>query len=153
MATYGVDLRNGLAHNGFIGFTGWTPTLGQGQPKYGNGDTFGVVQFNGQSQNDDRLSKQFRKMGPAIKILKTIFNAQIGNVAGVNTGPISYKRVLATNADVRPAAGLVETITQAGRGTTNADVLAFRGMINRLTAPATYPKDLSGNGGGGKVKF
>jgi len=153
MATYGVDLRNGLARNGSIPFTGWTPILTVGQPVFATGQGNGVVQFNGQSQNDDRLSKQFRKLGPAIKILKTIFNAQIGNVVGVNTGPISYKRVLATNADVRPAAGLVETITQAGRGTTTADIAAFRGMISRAVAPTTYPKDVSGNGGGGKVKF
>lgn len=153
MAVYGTDLRTGVARNRQVNFTGWTPTLGSGQPAYGNGTAAGYAQFNGQSQSDDKIAKQFRKLGPAIKVLKTIFSAQIGNVAGVNTGPIAYKRVLGTNGSVPRAAGLVETITQAGRGTTAADIAAFRGMITRVTAPASYPKDVSGNGGGGKVKF
>lgn len=153
MAVYGTDLRNGLARNSQVNFTGWTPTLGSGQPAYGNGTAAGYAQFNGQSQNDDRIAKQFRKSGMGLKILKTFFSQQIGNAAGVASGAITYKRVLGTNGDVPRASGLVETVTQATRNTTTNDMLAFRGMINRLTAPASYPKDVSGNGGGGKVKF
>jgi len=153
MAVYGVDLRTGNAHNGLVGFSGWSPTLGLGQPIYGGGNTNGGIGFNGQSQSDHRIAQAFRKSGYAIKLFKTVFSNQIGNVAGTGSGQITYKRVLATNGDVPRSANLVETFLQPNRATTANDVNAFRGIINRVTAPATYPKDLSGAGGGGKVRY
>ena len=156
MALYGVDIRTGNAHNNEIGFTGWTPTLGRGatQPQYGSGTTAGSVQMNGQSQNDDRIAKQFRKSGMGNKILRQVFNQLIGVAVGGNTGAtLGYKQVRGQTGDNYTSLRQIDNLTFATRTLTAADQAAFRGMVTRLTAPAVYAADVSRNGGGGKVKF
>ena len=154
MATYGVD-RNGTPRNGFIFGTGWTPTIGPNQttPSFGGGDTHIFVQFNGQSQNDDRIAKQFRKVGPAIKMLRTLFLNQIGNPVGSASGTATYKQVRGQTGDTYSSLRFIDNVGQASRTTTTGDISALRGIISRATAPAVYPVDLSRNGGGGKVRY
>jgi len=154
MAVYGVDVRTGAARNGSIPFTGWSPILVVGQPVFASGQGNGVVQFNGQSQNDDRVAKQFRKMGPANKILKTMLSNLIGGTVGaVGTGTTTYKQVKGQSGDSYTSNRAIEVVGLTNRTSTTDDQAAFRGMINRLTAPATYAVDLSGAGGGGKVRY
>lgn len=154
MASYGVDIRTGVARNGVIPFTGWTPSLGIGSPKYGSGDAAGQIAFNGQTQDDDRISKVFRKSGLPKKALKQLFIQLIGGTAGTTgTGTTSYKQVKGQTGDNYTSNRPIEITQIVNRTTTAADSLALEGMLSRLTAPATYPRDVSGNGGGGKVKF
>ena len=140
MALYGVDFRTGIQRNGQISFTGWTPTLGSGTtpPQYGSGTTTGSVQFNGQTQNDDRLSKQFRKLGPALKALRYGLFNQIGNAVGTNLGQTQYRQVKGTNGDTPRSNNLVEVITVLGRNSTAADIAALRGLFTRITAPGSF---------------
>jgi hypothetical protein len=39
------------------------------------------------------------------------------------------------------------------RNTTAADVTQITALLDRTTYPASYPVDLSGNGGGGKLAY
>lgn len=155
MAVYGVDIRTGLARNGVIPFTGWTPSLGIGSPKYGSGDAAGQIQFNGQTQNDDRLAKQFRKVGLTNKVLRQMLINYIGGAVGVpGTGAGNqYKWVLGTTGDNYRSLRQIEITNVTNRTMNAADQAALRGMFSRTVFPATYPRDVSGNGGGGKVKF
>lgn len=151
MAVYGTDLRTGIARNGAVSFTGWTVTLGLGQPQLGGGATGGQVLSNGQTQDDDRMAKIFRKSGLAKKMLKALFLQVLGAAPGA-VGNVTYKQVQGTTGDAYRSLRQIET-TSINRSSTAADVLALEGMVSRLTAPASYPRDVSGNGGGGKVKF
>lgn len=157
MTAYGVDIRSGNPRGGEIAFTGWTPTLGRGatQPQYGGGTTTGSAQFNGQTQNDDRISKAFRKVGASLKIHKQVFNTLIGQVVGTTTPTFTYKWVRGTSGDNYKSLRQIDDfgIVYPPRVTTVNDQNVFRAMFQRSVAPTTYAKDVGGNGGGGKVRF
>lgn len=75
-----------------------------------------------------------------------------------NKGSTSYKRVQGTvdpgNPVVQGGAITIEDVTQvASEATvTSADVAAIDDIVNFDSQPASYPVDLSGNGGGDKLK-
>jgi len=156
MAVYGVNLATGANRGGFISGTGWTPTIGPNQstPSFGGGSTAIFVQFNGQTQNDDRVAKQFRKSGPALKFARAVFASLLG-VAGGNAPIVQYARVRGQTGDSYTSLRAIDVVTVPGSGRAkNAnDTAAFVGMLNRSVAPAGYARDLSGAGGGGKVRY
>ena len=47
----------------------------------------------------------------------------------------------------------IETINVVNRPTIANDLAAFQALLTRATGPATYPPDLAGNGGGGKIAW
>jgi hypothetical protein len=143
MATYGPN-------NGFVPFTGFSPTLG--------GDaivpvTSGSVQFNGMSQNDDGLSKILFDRGnrPIRRLLLTL----LGSVVGSNATE-TYPRVQANQLMNQPLQGgglvTIETATQINRNTTAADLSNVVNALSRSPI-TTFPTELSGTSGGGKLGY
>jgi hypothetical protein len=45
----------------------------------------------------------------------------------------------------------IETINIVNRNTNANDLLAWQSLVSRVVQPSTYPPDISGNGGGGKL--
>jgi len=131
-----------------IPFTGYSNTLGSGdanQPA-----TVGYVYKNGINQSDDAMAKLLQAGGSA-KVLRALWRALTGATAGGTA--------TATKAQVQHVQGApggvvpIETINLVNRVTTAADRTAILGLLDRVVYPSTYPADLSGNGGGGKVTY
>ena len=141
MATYGS--YPGAA----IPFTGWSPTLGAGGANIGSAT--GTAQFNGITQADDRDVKGLRTAGG--RRLRRLLRVLVGNSPG---GTATENRVRIKHVTGAPGGlQLVETVPVINRVTTAADVTAIDALLDRVTIPATYPPDLSGNGGAGKQKY
>jgi hypothetical protein len=147
MSVYGVNTSTGVARGGQIEFTGWSPTLSIGDANAGSAS--GAVQFNGQTQHDYRLSYiLLRRSNRALKEL-------LSNLIGAESASINQVvnvRVQATNA---VAGGLVpiENETIIYRDTTDDDIDMLVNLVIRTCKPSSYPPDLSGNGGGGKLRY
>lgn len=81
---------------------------------------------------------------------QALFNALIGAATG-GTATATHKRIAAaSDLSVGGSGGTrrIETVTDINRTTTAADVTMLKEMVYGVkTRPATYPKDLSGNGG------
>jgi hypothetical protein len=139
MGTYG------LAPPGGVTFTGYTSTLGTGAA---NQDaTNGQVYFNGFTQGDERIAKMLRNGGMTLvlrRLLQTLTGAAPGATATQTKKQVKWDQ--GSPGGVIP----IETVTLINRATTAADVTALNSLFFRLPFPATYPADLSGNGGGGK---
>lgn len=143
MATYGLG-----ATVGQVPFTGYTNTLG---PTVANsGSATGYVQNNGVFQGDDMIAKQIRNQGGAAAA-KAIWYALLGAATGgtANATKKQVQHVTGAPGGLIP----IETITLVNRTTTAADLTAFQALMNRTPTPASYPADLSGNGGGGHVAY
>lgn len=140
MATYGFVPPGGLT------FTGYTNTLGTGQAT--QDAVAGQVYYNGLSQGDDKIAKMLRNGGQSL-VLRRVMTTLLGAVAGT-TATQTKKQV----QHVQGAPGgvvPVETVNLINRATTAADITAFNALLFRDVAPASYPADLSGNGGGNKL--
>lgn len=142
MATYG------LGGTGLISFSGYTNTLGTGQANQAG--TSGAVMFNGVQQGDDRLAKMLRNGGMTGATTQLLY-ILLGAAPGSNATK--------TKAQVQGQTGapgglqVIETVSLVNRNTTAADLAAFQALLRRNPAPASYPADLSGNGGGGRQQF
>jgi hypothetical protein len=147
MSVYGVNLATGNASNGQIPFTGWSPTLGVGPAN--TGATSGAVWYNGQTQNDYFIMSNVSRMSNRgfAALIKALTGAAPGAAALAQ-----YRRVMAanpTNTGLVP----IETIQPVNRNTTSGDQTMALALWNRTVNPTTYPPDLSGAGGGGKLSF
>lgn len=140
MATYGIGTP------GVVPFTGWTNTLAPGTANAGG--TSGNVSFNGNTQMDDKLAKAFRNGGGSY-VLKAVWLALTGAATG-GTVTATSKRVLGTTGDMMGGPRPIETVTWVNRVSGANDLTALQALLNRNVFPASYPPDLSGNGGGGK---
>ena len=142
MATYGFPVP------GQVGFTGYTNTLSAGRAT--EAATSGYAYFNGLSQGDGRIAMMLRNGGMG-RNFKTIWAALTGAAPGAGAA--------ATRSQIRweqgSPGGLVpiEVIQVTNRVTNASDVTAFQALIARVPFPPSYPADLSGNGGGGKVQY
>ena len=140
MATYGLESTPGQ-----VPFTGYSNTLGSGQANLGA--TAGYVQFNGTQQGDDRLAKMFRN-GAMTSAVTQLMYALLGAAPGSNATKTQTRVQGQTGAP--GGLQIIETVTLVNRNTTANDLAAFQALLRRNPAPASYPVDLSGNGGGGK---
>ena len=143
MATYGVETVPGQ-----VAWTGYSNTLGSGpanQPA-----TAGYVQFNGIQQGDDRIAKMLRN-GAMTGALTQLLYVLLGAAAGAT----ATKTKPQVQGQTGAPGGLqtIETITLINRASTANDLAAFQALLRRNPAPASYPADLSGNGGGGKQTY
>lgn len=140
MATYGFVPPGGLT------FTGYTNTLGTGPA---NQDAVaGQVYYNGLSQGDARISRMLRNGGTTLtlrRVLTTLLGAAAGGTATQTKKQVQH----VTGSPGGPVP--VETVNLINRVTTAADVTAFNALLFRNVYPASYPADVSGNGGGGKL--
>jgi hypothetical protein len=140
MATYGLG-----AVPGRVPFTGYTNTMGAGAA---NAEaTSGYVAFNGVQQGDDRIAKMLRNGGATAGVTQLLYML-LGAAAG-GTAAKTKKQVQGVVGGFGGAAP-IETINLINRATTPADLVAFQALLNRSVFPASYPADVSGNGGGGK---
>jgi hypothetical protein len=143
MATYGIETTPGQ-----VPFTGYTNTLGTGQAN--TGTTSGYVMFNGTQQGDDRLAKMFRNGQMTAGVTQLLYT-----LLGVAPGAVATKTYARVQGSQGSPGGLqsIETVTTVNRATTANDLAAFQALLRRITGPTTYPADLSGNGGGGKLQY
>ena len=139
MATYGLNGTGGVP------FTGYTPTLSNGQAT--DAAAAGTVYFNGLTQGDERIAKMLRNGGMSLvtrRLLTTLLGSAVGPVATQTKKQIKWEQ--------GSPGGLVpiESVVLINRATVAADVAALNGLLFRNPAPASYVNDASGNGGGGK---
>lgn len=143
MATYSLNTTPSQ-----VPFTGYTNTLG---PTVANSaSTSGYAYSNGIFQHDDRIAKVVRNGGGSV-IAKAVWYALLGAATGgtANATKKQVQHVTGAPGGLIP----IETITLVNRTTTAADLTAFQALMNRTPTPASYPADLSGNGGGGHVAY
>jgi hypothetical protein len=143
MATYGLN-----ATPSQVPFTGYSNTLGSGPANVPA--TVGYAYFNGIQQGDDRIAKMLRNGGQTGGTTSLIY-ALLGAATG-GTATKTKTRVVAQNGQ-NVGAPQIETINLINRATTAADLTAIQALFNRVVQPASYPADLSGNGGGGHVTY
>jgi hypothetical protein len=139
MATYGIGTA------GHVPWTGYSNTLGVGAA---NADaTTGYVAMNGVQQGDDRIAKMLRNGGMTMGVTQLLYA-----LLGAAVGGAALRQKKQVKWDQGSPGGLVpiETINVVNRNTTANDLAAFQALLTRTVSPASYPADLSGNGGGGK---
>lgn len=145
MATYGPN-------NGFVPFTGFSPTLGTGDAA--TPASAGSAQMNGMGQVDYTFSRMLQQ--PGNRVMRRLLQTMIGNAVG-NTATEPYTRVKGQVALTDPTAlgGLVpiETVNTINRATTTADRTNMVNALTRGTGPTSYVADASGNAGGGKLGY
>lgn len=145
--------------------TGWNATLGSAAANV-PGASGALV--SGESNFDPKVSQLLRKrqFRGFRRLLRTLVGTAAGSSAVENT--TREKAFQAMDAATTGQGGgliTMETVSlvpssaggsaPATRNTTSADVTYFTALIDRLSAlaPASYPADLAGNGGGGKLGF
>lgn len=147
MTTYGINNPTGT-----IPFTGFSPTLGV--PDAVIPVTSGVVQNNGDTTQDQFINRVLRTGGARVvrRVLYTLLGAAPGAAASETRTRIKAVQGL---TDPQNCGGVVpiETASLISRVTSAADLTAVQAIFNRVSAPASYPADLGGNGGGGKGGF
>lgn len=153
MAMYGADYRTGVARNGVIIATGWSPTLSNNVTGVPTATVFPTVQFGGQSQADDKLSKAVRGNSPGVRVLRDMLISKL--TGNGNTIGTTHKQVKGVGSDnnVGGLRTIETTQVQSVRAFTTADNLAMLNIFKRVAYPATYVTDPSRNGGGGKVRW
>jgi len=166
MARYGTA---GLNNVYGPAFTGWTPTLGgvpstlaAPNPNPVLSNTSGRVEFNGLTQDDNRIANLFQ--GKSNQAIRLLLISMIGAVPGALVTK-SFKRVTAqtgldtvTGPGAVPGANLggivpVETVSYINRTNTVTDDNNLSALLNRTHGPAAYPADISTVGGGSKAQI
>lgn len=142
---YGINNPNGV-----FGGPGFSPTLGAADAV--TPTTLAYIQRSGNTQFDGEINHWLRTAGSRAtrKILLTLLGVAPGQTATETRYRVKAQQAL---NDPTMLGGLVpiEGVGLVSRATTSADVTALTAMLSRVPAPATYPADVSGNGGGGKV--
>jgi hypothetical protein len=139
MATYGIFPA------GQVPWTGYSNTLGAGAANASA--TAGYVAFNGTQQGDDRLAKMFRNgamTGAVTRLMYVLLGASVGATATKTKAQVQWQQ--GSPGGLIP----IEVLNLVNRATTANDLTAFQALLTRFPYPASYPADLSGNGGGGK---
>jgi hypothetical protein len=116
----------------------------------GDGATGHTLQgANALKRQISRITRRtgFRKMQ---ELMLTLNGAAAGSSASKTHARVGHT-VDPGNATVNGGVRTIETVTDVSRVTTSADKTEIDGFINETFAPATYPADVSGNGGGGRL--
>ena len=147
MATYGPNSPNGLP------FTGFSPTLGVGDAV--TPSTSGAVYNNGIVQQDYDINRALATgMNRATRALfVALLGAAAGGTALSNRTWVQGQQVGGGSSP--QGGGIVPLLTfaQINRVTTATDVANLQALITFVVYPPTYPLDVGGNGGGGKLGF
>lgn len=98
----------------------------------------------------DRLGKLSRTRTG--RVMAKLIAEVTGSAAG-NTATVGNAKVPAPTPHTYGNGGLVPitTVNDINRATTAADITAIDATLAKIFAPATYPVDLSRNGGGSKL--
>lgn len=139
-----------------ISWTGYSPTMGASGA---NVASLAGSLVDGESGVAKKLAKLVIK--PQLRPLRALLRVLNGNNVGAGGNAVSNRsRVQALVALNTPLinGGLVpiETVpllgaTVAGRVTATADQTRWNSILDEINAPSSYPTELSGNGGGGKL--
>jgi hypothetical protein len=133
-------------NNGTVPFTGYTNTLGA-NPLSGN--TSGSVANNSLTQQDDKIAYLFQR--PGSRATRRLLITLLGAVAGTTATETRKRRqAIVAGGEFAQLGGIatIDTVNYVNRNTTAADTTAITALMNRTVAPASYPRDASGNGGG-----
>lgn len=144
MATYGPN-------NGFVPFTGFSPTLGINDAV--TPATSGAVWNNGMTQQDNDVSRaMFTGWNRGTRaLLLALLGFSTGNPATAGKTWVQGQQI--PGGSTPQGGGIVQLANVAfvARNTTAADIINLQAMITHNPAPSVYPPDLSGNGGGSKL--
>jgi len=90
----------------------------------------------------------------SMKVINELMRTLNGVVLG-STALATHTRVLGAQVLQNDVGGVrpVETVDLVNRATDAADITQIEALLTEQRDPATYPADLSGNGGGGKLGF
>ena len=124
----------------------WNNHYGQNYSGLGNN----TADFN--STELRMMERGFR--GRAGRVIGAIVAAVTGNAAGPNA--VSTKKRVAHDPHLGVSYAMggqrtIETETEINRATTAGDVTLIDALVTAKSAPAVYPVDKSGNGGGSKI--
>lgn len=133
--------------------TGYSPFFDPTLARPGNGAEANYQSMTrfGRSSQERRASRALASSG--FRGMRRVLRELMGVAPGV-TAVDTYARVRAENGDFVGGARVVETVTTVNAPTTAPQVTYLNALIVDgvfLQQPASYPVDLSNNGGGGKV--
>jgi len=100
-----------------------------------------------------KLTAAFRNRGLHIQkeLMLTLLGASAGSTALAQRSRVQYTDNTPGDPIVHGGARTVEVEDQVNRATTAADTTHLTAILNDIFQPSSYPVDVSGNGGGGKV--
>lgn len=109
--------------------------------------------INQQPAVERDIARQLRK--PGGRALKGLMRALNGTAVGGATAAETYRRVVAVSGigSYTNLGGIrsIQAVSDVNRTTVTADKTRIDALIDGVFAPATYPVDRSGNGGGSKA--
>jgi hypothetical protein len=138
-----------------VSWTGFSPTMGANGA---NVNSLSGTLVDGENPLTKKIAKLMNRQ--SFRPLRRLMRGLNGSAAGAVTAIENRTQVKASQVLNTPVAqgGLIvlETVpllgaTVAGRVTAAADETRIDAMIDEINAPASYPTDPSGNGGGGKL--
>ncbi len=90
----------------------------------------------------------------SMKVINELIQTLNGTVAG-STALAQHIRVLGAQVLQNDVGGVrpIETVDLVNRATVTADETMIAALLTEQRDPSTYPTDLSGNGGGGKLGY
>lgn len=127
----------------------YDPTLAR--PNNGAEANYAAMRRYGRASTERHASMALTQSG--FRAMRRVLRELIGVAPGA-TALDTYARVRAENGDFVGGARVVETVTTVNAPTTADQVTYLNALITDglfLQQPASYPVDLSGNGGGGKL--
>lgn len=127
--------------------------------------------ISGKSPNRYHLARLFKKRN--MRVISEVIDKLLDDATPASTASVTYARVQAvanTAANVQGGVRTIETVEEVSgalntdkddannntaRAVSATDVTVLQGLLEegaeQKRQPATYPVDLSGNGGGGKL--
>jgi hypothetical protein len=108
-----------------------------------------------EAPNSEVISKFLRKGRNGNRRLNALIKSLNGTAVGGATASASYARVSGSKGSDGNFGGVraTETRTLINRVSATADKNFIDDLCDRDSQPNTYPADVSGNGGGGKLRF
>lgn len=102
---------------------------------------------------ENRLTRLMRNRGMHVnkELILTLLGASAGSTAAATRTRADYNDVTPGEPVVRGGVVPLEAEVQINRATTAGDVTQLSAILNDIFYPSSYPVDVSGNGGGGKV--
>lgn len=85
------------------------------------------------------------------QLIITLVNGAVGDNATAGHKRVAARREL--DANVQGGKVPIETVNSISRNTTADDVTNLLAALNAKSSPNAYARDLSGNGGGGKLNY
>lgn len=137
-------------------WTGFSPTMGANGA---NVNSTSGSQIDGRTPLRGGIGRMFRarQLRSTRALFADLIGAATGDTVTANFSQVTAKQALLDPMDLGGLVAIADTYrlgsSTAGRATTAADVTTLKALIAQLSAlaPASYPADASGNGGGGKI--